>query len=179
MSFGSGGFLVFDGSVVSARRTLSAGMLREVLVAALETVNEPVLVSSETSVEIFSRILSRYLLPETEIQRFVDDIRSDSYSMFRNLSKHATSCPNIGACMPDMDLRSLRVHETSSLAGQTIAEANLGSRYGITVLAVRRDTEIISIPPADFDLKPEDILFLAGPPEKIMNLEKILRGEGT
>ncbi len=141
--------------------------------------NEVIPEEFETSVEIFSRILSRYLLPENEIQRFVDDIRSDSYSMFRNLSKHATSCPNIGACMPDMDLRSLRVHETSSLAGQTIAEANLGSRYGITVLAVRRDTEIISIPPADFDLKPEDILFLAGPPEKIMNLEKILRGEGT
>jgi hypothetical protein len=40
-------------TLVSARRTLSAGMLRDVLVAALETVNAPVLVSSETSVEIF------------------------------------------------------------------------------------------------------------------------------
>jgi CPA2 family monovalent cation:H+ antiporter-2 len=79
--------------------------------------------------------------------------------------------------MPDMDLRSLRVHGTSSLAGKTIAEAKLGSQYGVTVLAVRRDAEIFSIPQADLDLQPEDILFIVGPPEKIMDLETVLRGE--
>ncbi len=131
----------------------------------------------EASVEIFSRILSRYLLPEDEIHRFVEEIRSDGYSMFRNLSKHATSCPSIGACMPDMDLRSLRVHESSSLAGKTISEARLGARYGVTVLAVRREAEIVSIPPADLTLQPEDILFIVGPPEKMTDLETVLRGK--
>jgi CPA2 family monovalent cation:H+ antiporter-2 len=139
--------------------------------------NEVIPEEFEASVEIFSRILSRYLIPEEEIHRFVEEIRSDGYAMFRNLSKHATSCPNIGACMPDMDLRSLRVHGTSPLAGKTIAEAKLGSHYGVTVLAVRRDAEIFSIPQADLDLQPEDILFIVGPPEKIMDLEKVLRGE--
>jgi len=80
--------------------------------------------------------------------------------------------------MPDMDLRSLRVHGSSSLAGKTIAEANLGNKYGVTVLAVRRYAEIFSIPPAELDLQPEDILFIVGPPEKMMELEKVLRGEG-
>jgi CPA2 family monovalent cation:H+ antiporter-2 len=140
--------------------------------------NEVVPEEFEASVEIFSRILSRYLLPEDEIHRFVEEIRSDGYAMFRNLSKHATSCPNIGACMPDMDLRSLRVHATSPLAGKTIAEAKLGGSYGVTVLAVRRDAEIVSIPPADITLQPEDILFIVGPPEKMMDLETVLRGEG-
>ncbi|HET6490310.1 MAG TPA: cation:proton antiporter [Syntrophales bacterium] len=139
--------------------------------------NEVIPEEFEASVEIFSRILSRYLLPEDEIHRFVEEIRSDGYAMFRNLSRHATSCPNIGACMPDMDLRSLRVHATSPLAGKTIAEAKLGSSYGVTVLAVRRDAEIVSIPPAELALQPEDILFIVGPPEKMMNLEMVLRGE--
>jgi len=139
--------------------------------------NEVIPEEFETSVEIFSRILSRYLLPEEEIHRFVEEIRSDGYAMFRNLSKHATSCPHIGACLPDMDLRSLRVHESSPLAGKTIAEAELGSHYGVTVLAVRRDAEIFSIPQADLDLRPDDILFIVGPPEKITELETVLRGE--
>jgi monovalent cation:H+ antiporter-2, CPA2 family len=139
--------------------------------------NEVVPEEFEASVEIFSRILSRYLLPEDEIHRFVEEIRSDGYAMFRNLSKHATTCPNIGACMPDMDLRSLRVHATSPVAGKTIAEAKLGSQYGVTVLAVRRDAEIVSIPPADLALQPEDILFIVGPPGKMMDLETVLRGE--
>jgi monovalent cation:H+ antiporter-2, CPA2 family len=138
--------------------------------------NEVVSEEFETSVEIFSRVLSRYLLPEEEIHRFVEDIRSDGYAMFRNLSKHATSCPHIGACLPDMDLRSVRVHETSRLTGKTIAEGGLGKTFGVTVLAVRREGEIISIPPADFALQPEDILFIAGPPEKIGDLEHVLRG---
>ena len=139
--------------------------------------NEVIPEEFEASVEIFSRILSRYLLPEDEIHRFVDEIRSDGYAMFRNLSKHATSCPNIGACMPDMDLRSLRVHKSSPLSGKTIGEAKLGSQYGVTVLAVRRDAEIFSIPQADLELRPEDILFIVGPPEKITDLETLLRGE--
>jgi CPA2 family monovalent cation:H+ antiporter-2 len=80
--------------------------------------------------------------------------------------------------MPDMDLRSLRVHESSPLAGKTIGEAKLGSRYGVTVLAVRRDAEIFSIPKTELELRPEDILFLVGPPEKITELETVLRGEG-
>ncbi len=139
--------------------------------------NEVISEEFETSVEIFSRILSRYLLPEEEIHRFVEDIRSDGYAMFRNLSKHATSCPHLGACLPDMDLRSVRVHEESALAGKTIAEAELGNTFGVTVLAVRREGDIISIPPADLALEPEDILFIVGPPEKITDLETVLRGE--
>ncbi|HEX7504435.1 MAG TPA: cation:proton antiporter [Syntrophales bacterium] len=140
--------------------------------------NEVIPEEFEASVEIFSRILSRYLLPEDEIHRFVEEIRSDGYAMFRNLSKHATTCPNIGVCMPDMDLRSLRVHATSHLAGKTIGQAKLGSHYGVTVLAVRRDAEIVSIPTADLALQPEDILFIVGPPEKMTDLETVLRGEG-
>ncbi|HNS54942.1 MAG TPA: NAD-binding protein, partial [Syntrophales bacterium] len=137
--------------------------------------NEVVSEEFETSVEIFSRILSRYLLPEEEIHRFVEEIRSDGYAMFRNLSKHATSCPHIGACLPDMDLRSVRVHGESALTGKTIAEAELGKTFGVTVLAVRREGEILSIPPADLALEPEDILFIVGPPAKIAELEAVLR----
>jgi monovalent cation:H+ antiporter-2, CPA2 family len=139
--------------------------------------NEVIAEEFETSVEIFSRILSRYLLPEEEIHRFVEEIRSDGYAMFRNLSRHATSCPHIGACLPDMDLRSVRVREDSPLVGKTIAEGKLGNTFGVTVLAVRREGEIISIPPSDLALKPEDILFVVGPPEKIVELETVLRGE--
>jgi len=140
--------------------------------------NEIVTEEFEASVELFSRILSRYLLPEDEIHRFVEEIRSGGYAMFRNLSKHATSCPTIGDCMPDMDLRSLRVHGSSPLAGKTIGEAKLEKKFGVTVLAVRRGAEIFSIPPAELDLQPEDILFIVGLPEKMTDLEKVLRGEG-
>jgi len=43
---------------------------------------------------------------------------------------------------------------------------------------VRREGEIISIPPADLALQPEDILFVVGPPARIADLETVLRGAG-
>ena len=64
----------------------------------------------------------------------------------------------------------------SPLAGKTIAEGELGKRFGVTVLAVRREGEILSIPPADLALEPEDILFIVGPPANLADLEAVLRG---
>jgi CPA2 family monovalent cation:H+ antiporter-2 len=41
----------------------------------------------ETSIEIFSRVLEKYDLPEGNIHDFIHEIRSDGYEMFRTLSR--------------------------------------------------------------------------------------------
>lgn len=40
----------------------------------------------ETSIEIFSRVLNRYLIPKDSIEQLVTKIRQDSYKMFRRFS---------------------------------------------------------------------------------------------
>ncbi len=43
----------------------------------------------ETSIEIFSRVLGRYLIPKDSIEQLVTRIRSDGYEMFRSFSDGA------------------------------------------------------------------------------------------
>jgi CPA2 family monovalent cation:H+ antiporter-2 len=41
----------------------------------------------ETSVEIFTRVFMKYLVPNDEINKFISEVRSDSYEMLRKPKK--------------------------------------------------------------------------------------------
>jgi CPA2 family monovalent cation:H+ antiporter-2 len=60
----------------------------------------------ETSVEIFSRILEKYLLPKDEIEKLVCEIRTDGYQMFRSLSRDSTPSEELQLCLPDVEITS-------------------------------------------------------------------------
>ena len=49
-------------------------------------VNEVIPEEFETSVEIFTRVLTKYLVPKPEIAQLVAETRSGGYEMFRNVS---------------------------------------------------------------------------------------------
>ncbi|HEY4651506.1 MAG TPA: cation:proton antiporter, partial [Pontibacter sp.] len=44
----------------------------------------------ETSIEIFTRVLSKYLMPRDEIERFTQLIRADSYDMLRSMQNSSS-----------------------------------------------------------------------------------------
>ena len=41
----------------------------------------------KTSIEIFARVLNRYLVPVDEIESFINMVRSEDYEMFRSISR--------------------------------------------------------------------------------------------
>jgi CPA2 family monovalent cation:H+ antiporter-2 len=127
----------------------------------------------ETSVEIFTRVMAKYLIPRDEIERFVRDVRSDGYHMFRSISTDALSCSNLRHCLPDIEIASFRIDETSPLAGKTLGETEMRKKYGVTVLAVRRNGTTISNPDITTQFAPNDILFLLGKPEQFATLTKL------
>jgi CPA2 family monovalent cation:H+ antiporter-2 len=121
----------------------------------------------ETSVEIFSRVLTKYLMPKEEIERFAEEVRSEGYEMLRSLSRQATSCLDLELCLPDMEIKSFRMAEGSSFIGKTLAETEMRKRSGVTLLAIRRKDQILSNPDAETVFYPNDILFVVGTPDKI------------
>jgi len=129
----------------------------------------------ETSVEIFSRVLTKYLLPKEEIEKFVAEVRSDGYGMLRSLSREASSCLSIDLCLPDVEITSLRVVDGSEAVGKTLAETEMRKRYGVTLLALRRGSQTIPIPELEMKIQPNDLLFVAGQPEKILEVAKIFK----
>jgi CPA2 family monovalent cation:H+ antiporter-2 len=121
----------------------------------------------ETSVEIFSRVLSRYLVPQNEIEKLIAEIRTDGYKMFRNLSSEATPLMDLKRHFPDADLITVRLGENAPLAGRSLAESQLRKQHGITVMAIRRGQNTITNPEADSVLQPADILYLIGAPDRL------------
>ncbi|MBU4186540.1 MAG: potassium transporter KefB, partial [Proteobacteria bacterium] len=121
----------------------------------------------ETSVEIFTRVLAKYLIPRDEIEKLVAEIRADGYEMFRSLSKASSSFSDLKLQLPDVEVSALRVAERSPLVGKSLAEIEMRKKYGVTVLAIRRNSQILSNPNVNIPFCANDVLFVLGPPDKV------------
>ena len=137
--------------------------------------NEVIPEEFETSVEIFSRVLAKYLIPRAEIDRIVSELRADGYEMFRDLSRDTSSLAGIHLHLPDVEVASMRVEEGAAVAGCSLAELAFRRRYGVTVLAVRRGRETFSSPDADMPLQPDDVLYLIASPQQLAAVDHLFR----
>jgi len=129
--------------------------------------NEVIPEEFETSVEIFTRVLAKYLIPRDEIERLVAEIRSDGYEMFRSLFRESSSFSDLNLQLPDVEISTLRVVERSPLVGKSLAEIELRKKYGVTVLAIRRNSQILSNPNVNMPFCDNDVLFVLGPPDRV------------
>ncbi|MEA3417747.1 MAG: cation:proton antiporter [Thermodesulfobacteriota bacterium] len=141
--------------------------------------NEVIPEEFETSVEIFTRVLAKYLIPKGKIEELVAEIRSDGYEMFRSLYRKSLSVSDLKFQLPDVEISALKVAERSPLVGKSIAEINLRKRFGVTVLAIRRNSQILSNPHADTQFLSDDTLVVLGLPEKIANLMGFIKQKFT
>ena len=129
----------------------------------------------ETSVEIFSRLLHQYLVPQDEIEHFVQNIRSDNYEMLRPREMSYKGIAPV--TLPNMNIASLRVQNSNQeVVERTISESEIRSRFGVNVLAIQRNDDYLSHIKADTTIRQNDILFLAGTPEDIARFHEIIKG---
>lgn len=144
--------------------------------------NEVIPEEFETSVEIFSRVLAKYFIPRDEIERFVARVRNDGYGMLRSLSDEATVCSpsfcDYRLYLPDAEICSFRVKEGASIAGKTLAQVGLRKRYGITLLSIRRNSEIVSNPGAETLFLAGDISIVVGSPERLAQVQHLFDSGG-
>ena len=110
--------------------------------------------------------MAKYLIPRDEIDALVAEIRSDGYEMFRSLGKGSSSFSDINLQLPDIEISTLRVVEGSSLVGKSLAEIELRKKYGVTVLAIRRNSQILCNPDVNMPFCANDELFVLGPPDR-------------
>jgi len=142
--------------IARTRFTREIPLLREL--GATEIIPE----EFETSVEISTRILSRYLVSPDRIAQFIDQIRSDHYGMYRSTAAQVASIDDLTWDHPEMNIFVVDVRGGSRLDGLTLAEANLRRRYGVTILEIRRSGDRMTNPAGDVRLVAGDELVLIG-----------------
>ena len=67
----------------------------------------------------------------------------------------------------DIEICTVRVSERSSLVGKSLAQIGLRNKYGVTLLAIRRDSQIVSNPGGAIRFCANDVLFVLGSPDRI------------
>jgi len=121
----------------------------------------------ETSVEIFTWVMTKHLVPKDVIGRFVAEVRSDGHEMFRSLHKKPASFSAMKLRLPGVEISTLRVSENAPVVGKPLAQIELRKKYGVAVPAIQRDSQILSNPYGDMQFCADDDLFVLGLPEKI------------
>ncbi|MDD4657019.1 MAG: TrkA C-terminal domain-containing protein [Bacteroidales bacterium] len=113
----------------------------------------------EAYLEMFSRSLSHYLVPNHEIDRLLAKIRANGYKAFRSNDsmnqKEKLSIPNF-------EINTFVIHKESVAYQKSIKELDLRNQTGISILAIKRGNHVHSNPSADFVLTDQDIIYTLG-----------------
>lgn len=113
----------------------------------------------ETSIEIFTRVLSKYLVPREEIEKLISAVRSDGYEMFRSLSIDQGDYKSLQVSIPENQINTVHVCAQAPAIGKTTGELALQTRKKISLLAVSRAGQTFTSPGPDFVLMENDVLF--------------------
>ncbi|VUT27694.1 MAG: glutathione-regulated potassium-efflux system protein KefC [Candidatus Syntrophoarchaeum sp. GoM_oil] len=131
----------------------------------------------EASMEIFARVLYKYLVPRDEIENYITEVRRGNYEMLRSLNKKPLSLSDIEVHLSDLEIGSFRVEEASALVGKTLSEIGLRRRYGITVLAIIRDSNDLPNPDGGIKILEKDTIIALGRPDELFRLSNIFSGK--
>lgn len=130
----------------------------------------------ETSIEIFTRVLNKYLVPHHEIEAFTRSIRSDNYEMLRPVPKRANQSKSPYLDLPEMDIATLLVQKgNNDIVGKKIAEAEIRKKYGITILTIRREHRFITEITSDTRILQDDVLYVFGKPDAIASFNENIK----
>jgi K+/H+ antiporter YhaU regulatory subunit KhtT len=67
----------------------------------------------------------------------------------------------------------LRVDEVSPLVGTTIRDSQIKDVFGVTIIGIQRDKEIIGSPEADETILAHDLLMVVGRRDQIRSLDDL------
>ena len=116
----------------------------------------------ETSIEIFSRVLRDYHIPNNIIEQQVELIRLEGYSMFRGLSLNTESLKKFSTYLTATLTESYLVVQESWACEKVLGDINITDRTGVVVIAVVRKNKAHPNPGSDFAVLSGDIIILFG-----------------
>ncbi|MEB3361658.1 MAG: TrkA C-terminal domain-containing protein, partial [Synechococcaceae cyanobacterium] len=137
--------------------------LREVEPLSQLGADEVIADELEVSIEVFSRVLARMLVPRERIKALIGDVRGEWRRMARSLAPEATRVHDLRVVLPDLATHSIPLREDNPWVGQTIASSRLRDDHGVTVLAVQRSGTTLANPRGDVTLQAGDVLFVIAP----------------
>ncbi|WP_017549046.1 potassium channel family protein [Salinicoccus carnicancri] len=102
----------------------------------------------------------------------VDRVIHPERDVAKKITKHITSDKMIDVIELSDKYSMVEIEATKKIGDKTLAELNILSKYGCTIIGIQRNTEFIISPPIDQTVSVGDILIMVGSNKDIKRFEK-------
>lgn len=131
----------------------------------------------ETTIELFKQVLKKRLVPTQEISQIIRRIREDHYGIFRDVIPAKNNI--FFEELPEFEINAYNIEDGAPIVNQSLKDISLRNNTGVTLLAIKRENEIIEHPAADIIFLAHDCVYLLGKPEQLEKAETLLRSLET
>lgn len=115
-----------------------------------------------SSIEVFTRVMTLFGVPVTQIEKVVDDVRSTFYEKLKSLRLHPSTLSDLTRSVSHLSVKSFQIKPSCELAGKTIAESNLRQNYNLTIIAIKREQQTLAKIEAQTVIFAQDVLTVVG-----------------
>lgn len=131
----------------------------------------------EVSIKIFAQVLTEFKIPDNVIQAQIESVRAGGYGLLRGVTLDQPE--QLQELLQVFRLTATQTYYVSDqcpIADQTIAEVDLRKKSGVSIIAVVREGQPTTNPPADFQVKRGDVLVMVGTHAQLGNARGVLDG---
>ncbi|MGE0129760.1 MAG: cation:proton antiporter [Blastocatellales bacterium] len=132
----------------------------------------------EGGLQIVRRTLLQLGFPISKVQEYADAVRGDYYDSSINTEQERQLLQDLLSASDNIGLTWLRLETGNPLVGRSLAEANLRTTTGASVVAIMRDRELITNPEPGAVLQADDLMGLVGNEEQLNEAQKVLVTSG-
>jgi CPA2 family monovalent cation:H+ antiporter-2 len=116
----------------------------------------------ETSIQILSRVLRMFHVPNSIILAQGNIIRNKSYGVFREVRFTEEAFEQINQILAQGTIETFYVASGNALIGKSIKDVNLKAQSGATILNIIRENKTITHPSSEFIFQAADQLIIFG-----------------
>ncbi len=129
----------------------------------------------ETSIEIFTRVLTKYLVPMDEIEAFTRSIRSDGYEMLRQMPSYGGEPAKNNLALPEMEIVALKVeYNRKGIVNTPLKDTRIREDYKVNVVGIKQGDEYYFDLHGDTKIYEGDILYVVGRTNAIADFNKAI-----
>ncbi len=128
----------------------------------------------EGGLEIVRHTLLTLGYPMGQIQQYVDAVRRDAYGTTFTEDGNIRVLEQLFTAVRGVEIAWMIVTRSSSILGQSLAEANLRANVGASVIALIRDQKVIPNPKSDTKFLENDMVGLIGDIGELAAAEQLL-----
>ncbi len=129
----------------------------------------------ETSLEVFTRVLHHYLIPQQDIDAITKAVRKENDDKLRATSQQTGDLAILMEQLPDVGTVAIRLEKDAQLCNTSLLDSELRQTHGVIVVAINQQGTFVPTPDASLILRANDVVYLFGSQDKLHDAMRMFK----